>query len=181
MGFSELQVLNELVTVAAEGGGSSNLIAEIGTSILGFLIVFFILKKYAFHHILAIIDERREKIESDIQRAEELQKKAELEKKELDERLAGIEQETREKMQESIAEGQRIAQKVQEDARNQSAEMIEKARQNIEIEFEKARVALKEEIIRMTIQATEHLIKERLDEEKHKQLIGDFLERIERN
>lgn len=183
MSLVDLYGVSELVIVASESGGhgGANLIAQIGNVILGFLIVFFILKRYAWGRILAIIDERREKIESDLERAEKLQQQAESDKKELDDRLANIEEESRAKMQELIGEGQRIAQKIQDEARDQATQMIEKAQQNIQLETEKARVALKEEIINLTISATEQLIKERLDDEKHKQLIGDFLNRIERN
>jgi len=178
--LNDLYALIGLAAVAAEEGGSP-LLAQIGASVLGFLVVFFVLKKYAVGQIVSIIDERRETIETGLKRAEDLQKQAETSKQALDERLAGIEAEARARMQELIAEGQRVAQKMQDDSRQQASAMVEKAKENIQIETDKARVALKKEIIDLTILAAEHLIKERLDDDKHKQLIGDFLQRIERN
>jgi len=169
-------------TVLTAGGvEQAPMHVQVLTHIVCFFIVFWILKRFAFGPILEVIDERRERIQSDLQQAEELRKKADADHRALEERLSHIEEEARARMQELIAEGRRVAESIQESARRESAEMIQKAQKNIEYETEKAREVIKKDIINMTIEATEHLLKQRLDDAGHRQLIGDFLARIERN
>ncbi len=181
MNLDILYALQLSAVSAAEGGSASQIIAQVITTLVGFGIVYWILKTYAFGPILSVLDERSEKVESDLQRAEDLRNQAEADKKALEDRLQNLEAESREKMLESINEGKRIASNIQEEARKKADEMIANAERNIQFEMEKARVELKEDIINLTLQSTEKLIQERLDDDKHKQLIGNFLEQIERN
>lgn len=180
MNHSVLHALNQFVITASEGG-ALKYFGEVVTTILVFLFVLWILKEYAFDPVLSMIDERRDKIASDLNKAEELQKQAAAEKAELDERLRNIESVAREKMQELIAEGKEIAKTIQEKAHHEAEAMKEKARQSIQAEAEKARVELKHEIIKLTLMATERIIHEKLDDEKHQSLINNFLSEVERN
>ncbi|RJP18206.1 MAG: ATP synthase F0 subunit B [Candidatus Omnitrophota bacterium] len=170
-----------LITAEASADGSPPVHVQIVTVIICFLLVYWVLKRFAFGPLLAVIDERRDQIETDLKNAADIQEEAKKDRAEYEERLRKIEEEGRMKMQELITEGKRIAEAIQEKARAEAGVMIEKAQQNIQYETEKARVVLKEDMIKLTIQATEHLIRERLDDQKHRELISDFLTRIERN
>lgn len=181
MDLASLHFLIGQAVLAAEGVEQASLPVQVLTHIVCFILVFWILKRFAFKPVLEVIDERREQIKSDLQRAEESRKQAEADHKALEERLSRIEDEARARMQELIAEGRRVAESIQESARQNSAEMIQKAQKNIEYETEKARETIKKDMINLTIEATEHLLKERLDDAGHRQLIGDFLTRMERN
>jgi F-type H+-transporting ATPase subunit b len=177
---SILQTVQGVAVVSAAGGGPP-LYAQIITHIVCFFIVYWVLKRYAFGPILGIIDERRNAIEKDLNRAEEMRIKSEEEQKQIEARLRGIEEESRMRMQELLNEGKQAADEIREKGRADAEDLLEKAKQNIQYETQKAREELKTEIVNMTILASEHLIKERLDDEKQRSLIGDFLNRIERN
>lgn len=168
-------------------GGSMALAAgnpawvDVITVIVCFLLVYWVLAKFAFGPILQAIDARRDQIDSDLKRAEQHRVEAEVDRTRLEERLKNIEVETRAEMQKAIAEGKRLADEIREQARQQADAMLEKANKNIEYETQKARESLKQDVVRLTIEATERLIQERLDDNKHRELIGDFLNRLERN
>jgi F-type H+-transporting ATPase subunit b len=180
--FSHLHYLaGQTLAATAENGNEVTTLAMVTTVILSFLLVFWVLKKFAFAPLLSVIDERREKIENDLQRAEQIRAEAAAEKAELDERLQNIENEARQKMNELVNEGKRISASIQDEARKQADDMIEKAKTNIQLETEKARETLKAEVIDLTIRATERMIRDSLDETKHRNLINDFIEQIERN
>lgn len=181
MDLASLHFLVGQTVLAAEGAEQAPMYVQVLTHIVCFLIVFWILKRFAFGPILEVIDERRNRIASDLQQAADSRKQAEADHKALEERLSHIEEEARARMQELIAEGRRVAESIQESARRDAAEMIQKAQKNIEYETEKAREILKKDVIHLTLEATEHLLKEQLDDAKHRQLIGDFLTRLERN
>jgi F-type H+-transporting ATPase subunit b len=175
-----LQTLNGLMVVAAESA-EQNILIQIVTVIICFFLVFWVLKRYAFGPILQVLDERTEHVQNDLNRAEQLRLESEKSQAALEERLRNLERESRERISEAVNEGKRIAASIQENAQKEANEMIEKARQNIQFETERARAELKDEVVNLTLQATERLIKERLDDTKHRQLIGDFVTQIERN
>ena len=151
-------------------------IQQILTQAIGFLVLLFILKKIAWKPLLSLLDERREKISSEFRNIE--QTKSELSRLEQDykARLAEIEAQARQKIQEAIAEGQRIAVEVQEKAREEGKNILNKAKDNIELEIAKARVELRNQVASLAIRAAEKVIKEELSEERHKRLVTEFID-----
>lgn len=177
-----IQALPSLVLAAGGGGGDNwNTVVDIVTVILCFFLVFWVLRRYAYGPILSAIDERRDAIDADLKRAEDVRVQSEKDQEAISARLRGIEEESRQKMLELLNEGKRAADEIRVKGHADADALLEKAKQNIQYETQKAREELKAEIINMTILASEHLIKERLDDEKQRGLIGDFLNRIERN
>lgn len=184
MSLFELSMLTGQAAIAAEeahGGGGMSIPVQVLTVIVCFIIVYWILKWFAFTPILRIIDERAEKIESDLKRADDARLQAEASRSEAETRLSHIEEEARVKMQTMMAETRQLADALHQKAQKDAADLLEKARINIEYETEKAREIIKTEIVNLTIGAAEQLIKEKLDDDKHRQLIGDFISQIERN
>ena len=151
-------------------------IQQILTQALGFLILLFILKKIAWKPLLSLLDERREKISSEFQTIERT--KSELSRLEQDykARLADIDAQARQRIQEAISEGQRISVELQEKAREESKNILNKAKENIELEVAKARVELRNQVAALAIKAAEKVIKVELTEERHKRLVTDFID-----
>ena len=151
-------------------------IQQILTQALGFLILLFILKKIAWKPLLSLLDERREKITSEFQTIDRT--KSELLRLEQDykARLADIDALARQRIQEAISEGQRISVELQEKAREESKNILNKAKENIELEVAKARVELRNQVAALAIKAAEKVIKVELTEERHKRLVTDFID-----
>jgi len=184
MSLFELSLLSgQLVVAAEEAHGSEGppLVAQIVTVIVCFIVVYWILRRFAFGPVLGIIDERAKAIENDLKRAEDARLQAETSRAEAEARLRHIEEEARVKMQAMMAETRQLADALHQKAQRDAADLLEKARTNIEYETEKAREIIKTEIVNLTIGAAERLIKEELNDDKHRQLIGDFINQIERN
>ena len=148
------------------------------TQIVGFLILYWILKKYAWKPLLGMLEERRQKISDEFQKIENTQADLAKLKDDFESQIKKIEQIARDKETAAIAEGQRIAQEIQTNAREEAKQIIEKAKQNIDLEIAKAKVELRNQIVGLTIQATEKIIREQLDEEKHREKINSFIDEI---
>src|SRR5690349_17967333 len=112
-------------------------IPEMATQLLGFLIVFFILKKFAFGAILGIIDARRQKIADEFSGIEKTKHGLESLEKDYRARLDKIEQEAREKIQEASKIGQGLAKDIQEAARIDAKKLFERTQSDIEQEIAK--------------------------------------------
>lgn len=157
-----------------------NEISEFVTLIIAFIIFFWVMKKFAWGPVTRVLDERQQRIEDGF---EEIKRKqadaAQLEQK-YAARLRDIEQEARTQIQEGIAEGRRVAAELTEQAREESNRIIERAQRNIELEIEKARHELRDELVSMTIQASERLLREKLDETSQRRLVGSFIDELEK-
>jgi F-type H+-transporting ATPase subunit b len=152
---------------------------QILSQAIAFVLLVWFLKAKAWKPVLQLLDERRQRIETDLRQAAE--SKAEMAKlhQEYAVRLAKIDEEARHKIQEAVQEGRRIAGEIQEQARAQSQQILAKSQETIELELAKAKVTLRDALADMTIVAAEQLLRQRLDAEKDKQLITSILQELE--
>jgi F-type H+-transporting ATPase subunit b len=152
---------------------------ELITQALGFLIVVWLLKKYAWSGLLEFIEKRRELIASEFDNIEKSKADAEALKARFDQELADIEQTRRERIQEAVNEASQHAAEIKEEARGDAVELREKAERDITLEMDKANAVLRDRMTSAVITISEKVIRERLDDEKHRELINRFLDEVD--
>ncbi|MFC1601469.1 F0F1 ATP synthase subunit B [Candidatus Sumerlaeota bacterium] len=157
---------------------TQEVIMQVVGQILSFIIFVLILKAFAWKPILKLLDERRERIQSEFDEIASMKEEVGGLKDDYEKRVGVIEEEAREKIQESVREGRRMAEEIAEKARDEARQRLEKSKQLIELELDKARKQLKEDIINIAMSASEKAIRERMDEEKHRSLVGGFIEEL---
>lgn len=145
------------------------------TQILGFLIVLFVLRKFAWGPVLGLLEARREKIRQsfediEAQKAEIAKLKAQYEAE-----LKTIETQARQRMNEAVAEGQKLAADIEASARERSRQELEKLKGDVEREYQAARVRFKEEMVTIALGAAERMVRDSLDRQKQSKLVEDFL------
>ena len=153
---------------------------EILTHIFGFLVILVLLKIFAWKPILKLLDERKKRIASEFDNIEKAKQELSKLREGYELKLKEIDLEARKRIQEAIAEGQRMASDLQNEAREEAKKVLVRAKENIELEVAKAKVELRDDIVSMTIVAAGKIINERLDDAKHKELIVEFIEGIEK-
>jgi len=149
------------------------------TQIVGFLIVLWILKRYAWGPVLGMLEARRQRIAGEIAASERLRKEAEAIKAEVENELRTIESQARQRIQEAVAEGQKVAEEIRATAQREARMIAERARANIELELKKARVEFRNEVVTMALGAAERLLQERLDPKEHGRIVERFLDDLE--
>jgi len=155
-------------------------IPEVLTQLLGFLIVFWVLKKYAFGAMFSIMDARREGIAKSFKDIELEKQKLEALEKEYRSKIQDIEQEARSKIQTAIREGNRIAEEVKQKANQESRKQIERAKADIQIELDKAKSVLREQMVDISTRMAERIIGKRLSQKDDEAYIKQILEETER-
>jgi F-type H+-transporting ATPase subunit b len=145
------------------------------TQIAGFLIVLWVLRKYAWGPILAHLEERREKIRGsfadiDSQKGEVAALKAQYEGE-----LRKIDAMARQRINEVMADAQKMAAEIEASARDRSRAELDKLKEDIEREYHAARIRLKEEIVNVALTASEKMVREKLDKDRQRKLVDDFL------
>jgi F-type H+-transporting ATPase subunit b len=149
------------------------------TQVIGFLIVLWVLKRYAWKPVLALLEERRARIANDVASAEKLRQEAERIKAEYEQQLKGIEVQARQRIQSAVAEGQKVAEEIRDNAHREARVITEKAKADLELEYKKARAQLREEIVGMSLGAAERLLQERMDAPEHRKLVDRFLDELQ--
>lgn len=176
------QALAEEAEHAAEGGGLLQTLGiapkVIAIQIVGFVFVFFVLKKLLFERIIEHVQKRKDDINTAFDQIDKEKEELERLKAEYKQHLEKIEDEGREVIAKAIKEAQQHKQELLEQAKAEGDKLIEKAKREIELEKEKALVTIQEEVANLSILCAEKVIGETLNETKHKRLVLDVIEDI---
>ena len=140
-----------------------------------FLLLFFIIKKFALGKIVTTLESRRKTIEGSLEKAEELNKQNE----EAEKRLAALLGEARKEAEAIVTKGREEASSIVADAETSAVtkaeKIIEDGKLQIEAEVIKAREALKKETLSLVAQATEAVLEESVDAKRSEALIKKAL------
>jgi len=150
-------------------------VRQFATQVVGFLLVLFILGKYAWPPVLGMIEERRKKIADDLEHARADKDQAAKLKADLEQELRGIEAKARARIQEAVADGQRVASEIKAGAQRDVTQRLQRLASEIEQEREKAMVALRQDLAKLAIGAAERVLREKLDEKTQRRLIDEFI------
>lgn len=147
---------------------------------IGFLITVWILKKYAWGPLLALMDERREKIAGEFDSIEKEKSKVAVQQAEYEAKMKEVDNERRARLVEAVEEGKKMAADIKATAQEEVKQLRTKTQADLVREVAKAKVQLKSDMIEITMAAAGHVIRERLDDAKHRELIGSFIDSVEK-
>jgi F-type H+-transporting ATPase subunit b len=148
-------------------------------TILTFLIVLWVLRRFAFGRIQGLIDQRRDRIREALDEADKARQEArelrELVKRERDEAKA-----EREKI---LDESRRQAQRQLEQAREQAdvdlRERLEKNREELEAENARLREQIRRDVVELTLLASEKVTGKVLDADDQRRLIDETVAEVD--
>ena len=144
-------------------------------TIITFLVVLFVLKKFAWPQLLAALDEREQRISDAIAGAEQARQEAEEVLREHQQKLAAADEEARKIVAEAREAGANVRQTVVSQAREEAERMLDQARTSIESEKRAAIAELRRETANLAVQAAGALIDANLDDEKNRGLVDDLI------
>lgn len=151
---------------------------QIVTHIIGFLIAVWLVRRYAWDKLMAFIEHRRETIANSFSEIEQGREDVAAQKQHYEQELENIEATRRTKIQEAAKEAELFAGEIKDEARKETVEMRQRAKQDITLEVDRANVLFKDNMVNAVFYATEKIIKEKLDKETHTALINDFLNEV---
>jgi F-type H+-transporting ATPase subunit b len=152
---------------------------QIVTQILGFILVLWIMKRFAWKPLLKVLQERSDRVESQLNEAEKQRLDMEKLRQQYEDKLKDIEAEARAKLQEAARNAQRIASEIKEDARGDVKEMLGRARDEIERDRAEALVQLRNEVVDIAIKASGKVLRESLDTARHRKIVAEFIKDLD--
>lgn len=151
---------------------------QVITQILGFLLLVWLLRQFAWGPLLGMLEARRQKIAGEFQEADRRKAEADGLKARYESELRGIEAQARQKLMEAVAEGQRVAGEIKTQAQADAQRRLERANDEIARENEKAKEILKQRIIALALGAAEKILRQKLDDQAQRQLATEFVDEV---
>jgi F-type H+-transporting ATPase subunit b len=148
------------------------------SSALGFIIFFWVLKRFMWGPVLGIIDERRASIEAAFQEVDDARADVERLKTEYQTHLEQINAEAQAKLQDALAKGQEAAAQMRADAEAQREKLLARTHEDIAREKEQALAELRNQAIELSYEISKRVTKQQLDRGKHDQLVASFIDEL---
>ena len=143
-----------------------------------FIVLFFILKKFAWPSILRATEEREQALEKQLADTARMHGEAKQALEEQKRLLA----ETRASVHQLIAEGKTMAEKERaialEKTKQEQGELLARARREIGAERERAVAELRREAVDLSLAAASKLVGQRLDSDADRTLVLDYLGKL---
>jgi F-type H+-transporting ATPase subunit b len=155
-------------------------IAQVLTTLVAFGIFFWVAKLLFWKPMQQTINDRQARIREEFDRIDSMQRQVDALQADYNKRMGDIEAEARHKMQEAIAEGRKISDDIAANARREAEALQLRNQQTLQMEMAKARAELKQDVVRMTLGATEKIIRQQMNEAKQHELVAGFVEELSR-
>ena len=158
------------VHAAAEHAAAAGGLAEqfglslnyVAMQVVSFAILSFVLYRWGIRPVLATMDERQHKIESGLKYAEEMKAKLEQANQHSEEILRKAALEAQTIVNDSRKTAKELADRPTQDTAAQTAAMLAKAQQAIELEHKKMLNEARSEIARLVVKTTEQVLAKKL-------------------
>ena len=148
--------------------------------LLTFLVMLAVLARYVYPEVVKVAESRQRAIAEQLRVAEQAKADAEARLKEAQARL----EDARKTAQQVVDAANRSAEQARQDTKQKAEEearrIAESARKEIEVERERALQSARDELAGLVVVATEKVIGETLDNQKHRQLIERAIEEVSR-
>ncbi|MBK8398216.1 MAG: F0F1 ATP synthase subunit B [Leptospiraceae bacterium] len=147
-------------------------------TLITFLIVVFILKKFAWGPIIHALDERAEKIHGDIEKADKIRKDAEGLLASYNEKLTAARDEAIAIVNEANADATRLKAKTLQDTQDEIKSLKEQSLKDIELAKVKAVQEIQTQIVDLSITIAGQILQTKLKPEEHAKYVQDEITKL---
>jgi F-type H+-transporting ATPase subunit b len=153
--------------------------SEILAQILSFIVLLLLLRVFAWKKILGLLDQRKEKISSELGEIE--QAKLDIAKLKLDyeSKLAHITDQAQAKISEAVEQAKAVTAQMRKKAHEEAQDIITDARKQVKYEVIKVQEQLKEKIVDIALGAARTVIQEKLTGDGDRKIVETFIREIQ--
>jgi F-type H+-transporting ATPase subunit b len=148
--------------------------------LFNFFVLLFLLRKFLYSPVKEILDKRAAQINGDLDDAEARRKEAEEIKAEYEQKLKNAHTEAQEIVDKAETRANKKAKNIINEAEEKGENLKAKKLEEIEQAKKEAAAELRDSIANYTVLAANKLIREQLDENKHQQMIMDFIDDLDK-
>lgn len=175
-------MMGAAAAIGSEGGEKTSLftgdLGNIFWSLVTFFAVLFVLGKFAWKPILGALQQREEFIRSSLEQAKQDREAAESRLKDYEAKLASARQEATEIVQEGRRDAEAVKRKIEQDTKESTAAMLERAKREISIATDTAIKELYDVTGTLATSIASRIISKELDARDHERLIAESIREL---
>src|SRR5919106_6713220 len=151
---------------------------ELIIGLIAFLILFFFTWKWVLPRFRQVLEERREKIQGEMEQAEATRSEADKILQEYRSQLAGAREESNRIIEEARATADQLRRDLQAKAEEEAQATVARAQDEIGAQRERAFQELREQIGVIAVDLAGRVVGQSLDERAHQRLIDEFIDEV---
>lgn len=152
--------------------------AEFIPALIAFLIIWFVLAKFAWPSIVKTLDDREKKIKGDLDAAEHAKDEAEQEKKDYAAQLADAHVQADKIVADAKKEAEQERSEVLARAQKEASATVAKSRDVVESERKKAMIELSNSVVDLSVDIAGKIIGDELTEDQQRKLAEKYLDEV---
>lgn len=152
---------------------------KLGIQAFNFLILLFLLQRFAYRPLLRVMDERSSRIRNDLDEARRLREEGERDRETYRQQLNRARDEARSILEEANNVSARIREQAIIDAEQQNAVTLQRARDEIQREKTQAISELRREVGDLAIQVATQVVGRSLDSGDQRRLVDEALAQVQ--
>lgn len=180
-----LQALVVAAEEAAGAGESPNPLlpepVELIVGIIAFAIVFGVLARFAFPPLTQMLRHRTDKIQGDLERAEQAKTEAEGQLADYRRQLAGAREEADRIIEEARKTADQLRKDLQAKAEREAQGIVARAQEEIRAERDRVLQELKQTVGEIAVELAGRIVGQSLDKGAHDRLIDDYIAQVARS
>lgn len=145
---------------------------------VNFFVLLFLLKKFLYKPVLAMLDKRKEEVMSNMQKAEDAKNEAEGMLAQYTEQMKDARNEAQEIISNATKIGEQTKTDIVNQAREEAAKLSAKAQEEIQREKAQAIDELRSEVANIAVLAAEKIVAKSINVEDHKAMVNNFVQEV---
>lgn len=147
-------------------------------NIFNMIVLFAVLRHFLFKPISKVLEDRKAKIKSGFDRAKDLEEKAVVLNKELEEKIQQIKDEKLSIIDEARSNANEQAREIIKKAETEAKNIKTKMDKSIELEKEKARKELKSELTAMSVLIASKILKKDFEQNDNSEYLSEAIDKL---
>ena len=151
---------------------------NVGIHILNAIVLYFVLRLLLYKPILKFMKKREKSFSDKVELLDTQEKELVQQKQQYDQMMSDAQSQAAAILTRSNEMARGHAKELIDDAKEQSRELVLRARKEIAIEKEQTQLGMKSEIVDMAVQIAEKVLKREVSAEDNQKVIDEFFERV---
>ena len=151
---------------------------ELLVGAIAFFILFFFMARWVLPRVNRLLEERRDKIQGDLERAEQTRREAETELSRYREQLAGAREEANRIIEEARKTAEELRKDLQARAEQEAQATVARASEEIRAERDRVFQELRTQVGAIAVDLAGKVVGQSLDKKAHQKLIEDYIDQV---
>ena len=153
-------------------------VGELIVGLLAFAVLFFFTWKWVLPKFKEVLEQRREQIQGEMEKAEATRKEADQLQDEYRTQLAGARDEAGRIIEEARTTAEQVRRDLQAKAEEESQAIVARAQEEIRAERDRVFQELRGQVGSIAVELAGRVVGESLDERTHQRLIDEFIDEV---